>query len=178
MAQSFRACLPNSVVYVPRIVPSAAKGYSADVVQEVSDPCGAISAKGENQSRGMAPSVDQYASRGLRNTQDPTEMWVLATKIAYIANAASPSRLMGFAPRFLRPLPPPLPPLTVEQTDVLPLISNSLLWDDAGEVSPNCIKTLERILVDAQCRPLQPAQDKYFLLALVRFWLQNSRLRA
>lgn len=74
----------------------------------------------------------------------------------------------GFSPSFPRPFPP-LTSLTIFETGtVQPSISNSLMWDDSGEVAPACLAQLQQLLLDAQTKPLQPIQHKEFLLALVR----------
>lgn len=50
---------------------------------------------------------------------------------------------------------------------MLPSISDSLLWDDASEVSPTQIAAIQQQLAEAQCKPLQPMQHKELILALV-----------
>lgn len=88
--------------------------------------------------------------------------------IASLLSCGGSLKCHGFAPSFPRPYPP-LTSLTIfEKGTVQPSISNSLMWDDSGEVAPACLAQLQQLLLDAQTKPLQPIQHKEFLLALVR----------
>ena len=71
-------------------------------------------------------------------------------------------------PRFARPMPPLMQPLQEEICPVLPSITDSFLWDDSSEISPNQISLIQQQLAEAQCKPLQPMQHKQLILALVR----------
>jgi hypothetical protein len=71
-------------------------------------------------------------------------------------------------PRFARPVPQPLQPLRAETAPLLPSIVGGMLWDDGSEISPSRVAELQQLLSEAQSKPLQPAQHKELMFALVR----------
>jgi len=69
----------------------------------------------------------------------------------------------------MRPPPPPLMAPQHSECAWLPvLLTDSLVWDDSAELLPSALQPLQKLVEDAQQRPLAPPQLKRLLAALVR----------